>query len=136
MNTRTLARATLKDILQTLFDREAGNDGQLGDFKLHKPVDFGGCICDFGILCSRFKGKGDFEKDKMYNAMAMGVWDEPFSELLRGPRGLEEPKTPPPLPETAGFAAKALWVLHRVQERIQSLALRSGACFCHFSLGK
>jgi hypothetical protein len=122
----------LKDILQTLFDREAGNDGQLGDFKLHKPVDFGGCICDFGILCSRFKRKGNFEKDKMYKDMAMGVWDEPFSELLRCPRGLEEPKTPPPLPETAGFAAKALWVLHRVQERIQSLAFTIWGMFLPF----
>jgi hypothetical protein len=81
--TRTLDRKALKYILQTLLDRAAGIDGQLGDFKLHKPVDFGSCICDFGNLCIRFKRKGDSEKDKIYLDVAISVWDEPFSELLR-----------------------------------------------------
>jgi hypothetical protein len=82
--TRTLDGNTLKDILQTLLDRAAGIDGQLGDFKLHKLVDFGDCTYDFGNLCIRFNRKGDSAKDKICQDMvAINVWDEPFSELLR-----------------------------------------------------
>ena len=46
---------------------------------------------------------------------------------------MEEPKTPPTLPTTAGVAAKALWVLYRIQGRIQSLALTLWGMFLPFS---